>query len=253
LAPKLIDAGCDSYFDYYQRVKYENGELAQGLIDAVVNNETFFFRELAQLEAIADLAESSPGLRILSAACSSGEEPYSVAMLLDERGALDRCEIVAVDVSVKALERAQRGLFGQHSFRGLDGRYLDAHFTAEGSSLRLSSRYVDAVRFERVNLLDPPGQSSMGAFDIVLCRNVLIYFDLARKCTVIDHLMNRLSRDGLLFLGHSESLYGIRGDIPVERPSGALAYRAPGPARVADRGQSVLPQARPSTKATCHE
>ncbi len=228
LAPQLAETECETFFDYYQRVKYEGGLLAQGLIDAVVNNETYFFRELAHFDAIADLAESREHLRILCAACSSGEEPYSLAMVLDDRRVLDRCDITGIDISSRALDRARRGVYGQHSFRGVEGRYLDTHFSPEGSALRLASRYRDAVRFERANLLESPEAAAGGGFDVVMCRNALIYFDAAHKRVVIDNLIRRMAPGGLLFLGHSESLFGIRDDMRVVRPGGCLAYQAPG-------------------------
>lgn len=231
LASRMQWTGCETYLDYYQLVRYRDGGETERAVEAATNNETYFFRECSQLDAVVGVvraADRSRPVRVLAAGCSTGEEPYSLALLLDEAGLLseDRVELIGVDIDRTALETAASGIYTAHSFRGTEGRYLDWYFSAvDDRRLRLDERIRRAVGFSRVNLLDGDGLASLGPFDVVLCRNVTIYFDDRSKARTIDNLTRLLAEDGLLFLGHSESLYGIATDLEVVRVGDAIGYR----------------------------
>jgi chemotaxis protein methyltransferase CheR len=227
------EAGHDSLLDYYYRLRYDDptGVELASLIEALLVHETYFFRELPPLEQLVDghLAESvrSRGrARVWSAACSTGEEPLTLAMLLDARGLLDRVEIIGTDVSASAIARARAG---QHSRRSLrDGhppelarRYLEVG--ARG--VAITPRLRDAVAFHTLNLFDGPAVAALGAFDAILCRNVLIYFRDQQITRVIDQLARALTPDGLLAVGVSESLLRFGTSLACEERGRSFFYR----------------------------
>jgi chemotaxis protein methyltransferase CheR len=163
---------------------------------------------------------------VWSAACSTGEEPYTIAMLLAERGLLDRVEIVATDVSATTIARARAGRHGTRSLR--DGypteiarRYLDA--TTHG--VVVSEAIRDAVAFAVVNLVDERACAALGMFDAIVCRNVLIYFDDAQVARVIDRVARQLVPDGLLAVGVSESLLRFGTQLVCDERGSAFFYR----------------------------
>lgn len=215
-ASKLVahaaEQGFDALLDYYYALRYDDpsGAARAKLVETLLVHETYFFRELPALVAIADhlaaVAHAHGRARAWSAACATGEEPYTLAMLLDQRGVLDAVEIVATDVSPACLARARSGHHARRALRDghpdeLARRYLetDAH------GVSVAPRIRDAVAFRALNLVeDPPAE--LGAFDAILCRNVLIYFRDEQIVRVIDRLAARLAPGGLLAVGVSESL-----------------------------------------------
>lgn len=243
LRPLAEAAACDSFSDYYHLVRYgANGEYERAL-EAVLNNETYFFRESAQLEAAAELVRdnnSGRPFRILSAGCSSGEEPYSLAMLLvgTSRDARPLAHIVGADVSRRVLDKAQSGRYGPGSFRSTEGHYLDWHFKTVEGELELDERLRDMVRFERVNLIDGSQVGQLGTFDAVFCRNVLIYFEPDGRRRVVSSLADVLRPGGHLFLGHSESLYRMSNEFEMVQFGRAIAYRKPRPTTPSERERS---------------
>jgi chemotaxis protein methyltransferase CheR len=205
---------------YYARIAGgDTAELVR-LLDAIATNETHFFREPKQFELLEDrvcsewLAQAASGararrVRVWSAACSTGEEPYSIAMvLLDRLGADWEVEIVASDISTRVLDRAAQGVYPlaraeeipEHYRR----RYMLRGIGPEEGNCRAGKAVRAPVRFERINLND--GEYPVtGMFDAIFCRNVLIYFDPPSRLDVIDRLTRRLVPGGYLFLGHAES------------------------------------------------
>ena len=164
--------------------------------------------------------------RVWSAACSTGEEPLTLAMMLAEKGLGSRVDIVASDISQKVLERAQRGEFGRRSLRslppGVSGRYLEVD--PDGERARVRPELMAAVTWKRVNLVDPAQVAALGRFDVILCRNVMIYFsdDTARR--VVDSLTQALEPGGHLLVGTSESLLRFGTQLQCEEKSGAFFY-----------------------------
>jgi chemotaxis protein methyltransferase CheR len=232
---RLQDAAqADSFHGYYQLIKYGDGRELDRAVEAIVNNETYFFREVAQLKAIVDLARNATSakraVRVLSAGCSTGEEPYSIAMLLDEAGVLEgdvRVEVHGIDISGRVLERARTAKYTSNSFRGAEGQYLDWYFKPAEGALKLDERLRRRVSFTQTNLLDTARLASLGMFDVVLCRNVIIYFDQGHKVRVVEALIRLVREGGHLFMGHSESLYTISNALEMVQVGDAIGYRRP--------------------------
>ena len=201
------------------------------MIDALLVHETSFFRELAPLVELVDhhlvpICKQRRA-RVWSAACASGEEPYTLAMLLHDRGVLDDVEIIGTDISAQVLARAASGRHGRRALRDghpkdLAGRYLDP--TQHGISVAANIRA--AVRLDRVNLLDGAAIARLGTFDAIICRNVLIYFRDRSVVTVVDCLASALRPGGLLLVGVSESLLRFGTSLVCEERGGSFFYRS---------------------------
>lgn len=241
LARRVRELGLQSFTAYYRAVEGDRAELVQ-LLDAIATNETYFFREPQQFEVLerqicdewraAALAGARPRrVRIWSAACSTGEEPYSLAMVLHRRLALEgwAISILASDLSTRALRRAQVGTWPLERTRGIPERYLRAYMLRgigpEAGNARVGPEVRDLVTFARINLADDPYPVT-GPFDAIFCRNVLIYFDAASRRRVIERLRGYLAPGGFLFLGHAESLAGWSEGVQSILPA---VYRLTGP------------------------
>lgn len=213
MASKALTA--DEYWHILQGSRDEQ----QALIEAVIVPETWFFRypesfvTLAKLAArrLADL-NNMRALRILSLPCSTGEEPYSIAMALLDAGLKPhQFKVEGMDVSPLSVEKAKRALYGKNSFRGQDIEFRDRHFTAENDGFRLDERVREQVRLQVGNLLDP-ALANEPPYDFVFCRNLLIYFDLPTQQQVFEVLKRLTHVDGVLFIGPAEgSLLGRFG------------------------------------------
>lgn len=234
IAARAIEAGFDSLLDYYYFLRYDPGGAAEldALIDALVVGETYFFRELAPLEVavsevVAPAVAAGRRPRIWSAACATGEEPLTIAALLAHRGILGEVELVASDISEGALARARAGSFGPRSIRShappppYAARWIQP--TAEGVSV--SAELRRAVDWRRVNLLDQAAIASLGRFDVIACRNVLIYFHDNTARWVVGHLSGALAQGGLLLVGISESLLRLGTALSCEERGGVFVYR----------------------------
>ena len=220
------------------------GPLAQEVIDAMMTNETLFFRDQRPFETLRDrllpmLAASRPPgvpIRIWSAAASTGQEAYSIAMLVAEAGhglAGRRVEILATDVSTSAIARAREGRYSQFEIqRGLPVHHLLRHFDKVGDDWRISGEIRAMVDFRVGNLMHDPGP--IGAIDVIFCRNALIYFDVSTKAAVLRRIEERLAPDGALFLGAAETVIGL-SDTLAPAPDQAGYFRRRTPAQRATR------------------
>jgi chemotaxis protein methyltransferase CheR len=200
--------------------------LEKATIEAMTTNETFFFRDKSPFDLFQDVLlpkylkerSSSRRLRIWCAAASSGQEPYSLAMLLKEASARMpgwHLDIVASDISTEVLEKAKAGLYNQFEVqRGLPIRLLVKYFTQTGDQWQISSEIRSMVDFRYLNLLDD--FSRLGPFDIVYCRNVLIYFDAPLKGDVLRRIGNTMAADGSLLLGASETVLGVTDALTLD-------------------------------------
>ncbi|MFY0730345.1 CheR family methyltransferase [Pseudomonas sp. NFX15] len=206
--------------DEYWRTLQVSRDEQQALIEAVIVPETWFFRYPESFATLAKLASKRlaeinnlRALRILSLPCSTGEEPYSIAMALLDAGLKPhQFKVEGMDVSPLSVEKARRGRYGKNSFRGDDIGYRDRHFTAEGEGYRLNPRVQEQVRLQVGNLLDPALLAGEPAFDFVFCRNLLIYFDQPTQKQVFEVLKQLTHMDGVLFIGPAEgSLLGRLG------------------------------------------
>ncbi len=193
----------------------EKGIMLTELSEAMATYETFFFRDQKPFESLQntvlpklrDSRAAQKRLRIWCAAASSGQEPYSLAMMFEDQAHLWAdwsVEILATDVSGTALTRAREGIYSQFEVqRGLPIRQLMRYFTQVGDQWQINPALKKRIRFEKANLLAP--LAHLGRFDIILCRNVLIYFDTATKTQVLDQLSTVLQPDGVLVLGSAET------------------------------------------------
>lgn len=206
--------------DQYWQCLQTSSEEQQALIEAVIVPETWFFRYPESFATLARLAVTRLGeikhmraLRILSLPCSTGEEPYSIAMaLLDAGLSPHQFKVQGMDVSPLSVERARRGVYGKNSFRGQDLEFRERHFSAESDGYRVADRVREQVRLQVGNLLDPQLLANEPTYDFVFCRNLLIYFDQPTQKQVFEVLKGLTHVDGVLFIGPAEgSLLGRLG------------------------------------------
>lgn len=219
LAPLARKEGLPSIDDLIQVVRARRDErLITQVVDVMTTNETFFYRDKTPFDHLKEailplLAQARRGsrIRIWCAACSTGQEPYSIAMMLDQMPQLTGgvpVEIVATDISERCLERARQGLFTQFEVqRGLPIQTLMQYFTQQDDHWRISERMRSMITFRKLNLMDP--SYNLGKFDVIFCRNVLIYFDAPTKGEVFERLAQSMNPGGFLLLGAAESVVGI--------------------------------------------
>ena len=238
-----------------------SGEMElQQLLPWVTVGTTYFFRDAHQFRAlehrlVPDLlravrSRGSPG-RIWSAGCASGEEPYSLAMLLAEAGARPSdVEIWATDVNPEAVESARRGQYRERKLAGLPGKLFEKYFHRDTAGYAASDELRSFIRFERQNLIQPALSGvAAGSFDLILCRNVIIYFDLPTVRGLMDRFRAALRPDGYLLLGYSESLFQIYDRLEMVEVEGAFIYRPARPVpdrnRVEPMPEEILPAITP--------
>ena len=240
LSPVLREEKIATIDELIQRAERGDRRLQQRVVDALTTNETFFFRDrqpfdqfrtIIMPELIARRPAGRP-IRIWSAACSSGQEAYSLMMLLEEmRGELGgrQVEIHASDISETILAKARAAVFNQFEVqRGLPTKLLLQHFTKVGDNWQFSPSLAKRVNFFKFNLLEDP--RGLGTFDVIFCRNVLIYFDRPTRTKIFDRLADRLAPDGFLLLGGAESTFGVTtrfSNHPKERSLHLLATQQP--------------------------
>ncbi len=240
---RMREVGFESALDYYYRLRYDDPDRAEleALVDNLVVGETYFFRELDPLKAsvehvVARAVRERGRAFIWSAACATGEEPLTLAILLAEAGLLERCEIRATDVSRRALRRAHEGRYGARSLRALAGgaeaarlaeRWLE--IAPGGETARPRPELLAAIDYRQGNLLGPPSLDELGCFDLILCRNVLIYFAEETILRVVGRLTNALRPGGRLLVGAAESLLRLGTLLQCEERGGAFFYARASP------------------------
>lgn len=245
LARRLKQHGFSRFTEYYHFLKYDKQreeELA-AVVDVLTTNETYFFREEYQLKALTEeilpeVRERNKAKRTLSiwsAGCSTGEEPYTIAMLLLEQGTWSdwKVDILGSDISQRVLASARKGVYRGNAFRATPEALKDRYFTPEGDGFRIADRVRRWVSFASVNLLDPGKTALVGTMDIILCRNVIIYFDQTAKKSVIGMFLGKLADGGFLLLGHSESLINLSTAFTLRHFRHDMVYQKPVPAGAA--------------------
>ncbi len=231
-----------SFEDYYHYLRFgpqKSEELAR-MASHLTNNETYFFRELPQLQVFRDhllrsikerkARTGERRLRILSAGCSTGEEVMSLAMIVHDSGQFFwnwEVELFGLDVDEAALEKARRGLYFHNSFRGLPPAIRERHFSQEGAGERVKEPLRRLVQFRQGNLMEAPSFEGLRPLDAIFCRNVLIYFSDQAIRKVIEHFWRALAPEGYLLLGHAESLSRITDMFTPIRFPGAMIYQKP--------------------------
>ena len=237
LRPRLRELRLTTLRDYYHYLRFHPDREAEfaRLPAMVTNNETYFFRETHQFELLIRhvIPERRPllrgrPLRLLSAGCSSGEEPYSLSIAL-HNAALPLAglpwEIDACDLNPERIARAQEALYAESSLRACDAEARRRYFTEDPGGFRLKERYRGGVRFFHTNLLAPNGALGWAIYDAILCRNLLIYFSEEAFADAIRLFARCLAPGGYLFLGHSESLLDRKSPFAPALVGGAVVYR----------------------------
>ncbi|MFN7132192.1 MAG: CheR family methyltransferase [Myxococcales bacterium] len=242
LAGRLRALGLADFTNYYRHLRFDPGRRAEleAAVDALTTNETYFFRDETQLRAFSEellpLVASQRRqrrLRVWSAGCSTGEEPYTLAMLIRESGLFEGwdVDIFGTDISRRVLALARKGQYPPTAFRQTPPEMLQRYFVNEGGRYAVADTLRGMVTFGHVNLLDESMFNVVGRMDVIFCRNVMIYFDLAARRRVLKHLHARLNEGGYLLLGHSESLINVTADFELVHLKNDLIYRKPAGSR----------------------
>lgn len=240
----------ENFRDYYRLLRYDKrreDELVS-VMDILTVNETYFFREQNQLKAFSEeilpeLKKKNSGtkkLRIWSAGCSTGEEPYTLAMLILESAIFNgwEVEVIGSDINQRVLQVAREGVYRKNSFRAIEDYYVKKYFFSGGDGVhKIADRVKSLVNFSYLNLLDPFKVKFLGHFDIIFCRNVMIYFDIESRKKVICMFYDRLSESGHLFLGHAESLINVTTAFKLRHLQYDMVYQKPDGKELASDGK----------------
>jgi len=241
LSRRLEQRQLKSFEEYYHFLRYDRKreEELTVLVDNLTTNETYFFRESPQLRAFSEeilpelrqTLEPRRALRIWSAGCSTGEEPYTIAMLLLESGIWWRdwqVEILGSDINQRVLHTARKGVYKKGAYRATSPEMLAKYFIEEEKgNYRIIDKVRELVSFSYLNLLDPYKTALISNMDIIFCRNVIIYFDKEAKKKVIASFYDKLREGGYLLLGHSESLINISNAFLLRTLKYDMVYQKP--------------------------
>jgi chemotaxis protein methyltransferase CheR len=234
-----VDAlGLGSFGEYYRFLRLSTGGEAElgEVLELLTTNETYFFREAYQLRALRDevlpeivRTKSQKILSVWSAGCSTGEEAYTLAIVIAQSRLFDgwQVRVYGSDISRRCVAAARRGVYGQSAFRVTPPEVRCSSFVDQPDGIRVADRIRAVCHFGHLNLMDAERVKLIGRVDVVFCRNVLIYFDQRSRKRVIDMLYDRLLPGGLLFLGHSESLLNVSTAFELVHLREDLAYRRP--------------------------
>jgi chemotaxis protein methyltransferase CheR len=234
LQTRLIKNGCVSFAAYHRFLiaSSQRDKEWDELASVLANNETYFFRERAQLDVLAtevvgEALRTNGRLRIWSSACSTGEEPYTIAMVLLNGKRIDPSAVTirASDMSAAALERAKAGFYRELAFRATPPEIVRKHFTPLESGFTVSDELKRMVVFFRMNLVNTAAFAGFGVHDAIFCRNVLIYFDKPTQKRVVEGFAGALRPGGFLFLGHAESIARLTDLYEPVLTSKAVYYR----------------------------
>ena len=235
LSSILNEKNFTSFKDYIYFLKYPSFDKAavEQLINSVSINETYFFREKNQLDyvvrnVIPELAKGGKRkFRIWSAACSSGEEVYSILILLNEAGLLNKYnfEVLGTDINSVTIGKAIKGEYKKNSFRGDQGFFVSKYFTEKKSLYYIRDDIKKFAKFYNTNLFEVKTKHMIGIVDIIFCRNILIYFDLAGKKKISEIFFDILDDNGILLLGHSETLSRVSDSYLLSNFKGGSLYK----------------------------
>ena len=245
LQNRLKEHHFDSFLKYYHYLLYHQDRVEElkVMIDIVTTNETYFYREKNQLDAFAEeilpeLAERNAKkkrLRIWSAGCSTGEEPYTLGILCSESGLFDgpwEVDIIGTDISQRVLTTARKAVFSQSSFRATEENKLNRYFSRnDDGKYALDDTIRNMVHFGHLNLMDEKMMGLIRECDIIMCRNVIIYFDKNAKAKAVNSFFRKLVPGGYLLLGHSESLMNITTVFKLKHLTRVMVYQKPGEAQ----------------------
>ncbi|MDP4114975.1 MAG: protein-glutamate O-methyltransferase CheR [Bacteroidota bacterium] len=237
LLKRINFLGLNSFEEYFDYVKFSvsNGAEKKYLYEAITINETFFFRNQPQIDAMMTaiipeiMAQGKRKIRVWSAASSSGEEAYSLSIsffeVLKPKFPALEMEIVGTDISNAVVETAKKAVYKEYSIRNTPSYYLKKYFKMSPAGFELVPHVKQNIQFKLLNLYDDIGMRGMSSFDIVICANVLIYFDQNSKIKVVNHLYNSLNRGGYLFIGYSETLHNISKSFKIVNFPKTVGYK----------------------------
>lgn len=240
IARRLAANKINSYEEYLNKLKLnrDRDELDR-LFEAITINETYFFRAPHQFDAFKDILvpeiiqlkknEFNPTIRIWSAASSSGEEAYTLAIIVAEtlkkKYPHVKFQILASDINMQVLDTARKGIFKQYAIRNIPELILKKYFKEVNNTFIISDEIKQMVKFTQINLYDSNAVRQISGCDIIFCANVLIYFDTISKQKVVSNLYNSLNRGGYLFIGYSESLHGVSRAFKLIHLPKSMAYK----------------------------
>lgn len=239
LSRRVKSHNLNDFRDYYRFIRYDKNteEELSAIMDILTVNETYFFREQNQLRAFSEeileelkvTLRDRKILRIWSAGCSTGEEPYTITMLVNEKDSLNgwNIEVHGSDINQRVLQTARKGTYTKNSFRTTEPYFLRKYFSEDNGAFTIDDRIKKHVNFSYLNLLDPVKTRFMGKMDIIFCRNVLIYFDNESRRRVIENFYDRLVDGGYLLLGHAESLINISTAFKLKHLKNDMVYQKP--------------------------
>lgn len=244
LTGRLATLDLSSFEDYYHYLRFgpQRAEELQRMVTHLTNNETYFYREMPQLQVFAETVlrelkevKTSAGqrsLRVLSAGCSTGEEAYTLAMMVYDSGQFFwswDVQVIGMDVDGVALDKARRAVYHHNSFRGVSPAVKERHFLpAPGGASQVKDSIRRLVAFRSGNIVEPASYAGLPPLDVIFCRNVLIYFSEAMILKVVRLFHEALAPGGYVFLGHAESLSRITDMFTPIRFQGAMVYRKEG-------------------------
>ena len=232
LKERLREKSLDSLKDYFTVISRDQGEL-KSFLDSITTNLTRFFRNQAHFDALEHFvvpelqnikkASGNTTIKIWSAGCSTGEEPYTIAMLMNEVLPPSwKYEIIASDLSLKCLMTAKEGFYADNRVTGIPDAYLKKYFDKVDGGYKIHADVMSKIRFDYHNLNNDSGLKNM---DIIFCRNVIIYFDEAAQTAVINRFWDAMTSKSFLFIGHSESLFGMDTKFEFVKTQWATLYR----------------------------
>jgi len=241
LDERIVELGLANYREYYQLLKFstEQTEMQQ-LINRLTVNETYFFRDFPQLQGFAEdvllqmVKEKSKvrdkRIRLWSAGCSTGEEPYTLAIILLEMLPNPEewtIEILASDINTSVLDVSRKGHYNSRSVKDVPLEYLERYFIQRSETYILDIKVRNMVTFKKINLMEEREMKVQINYDLIFCRNVLIYFDAESRLSVLNRFYRSLQSDGYIYLGHSESVTRITDSFKMKRIGGTTAYYKP--------------------------
>jgi chemotaxis protein methyltransferase CheR len=236
---RMEELNIENPLEYLRLIKFAdgNGGEFQNLVNLLTVNETYFFRDFPQLQAFAEHClvqvvenknkKGDGTIRIWSAGCSTGEEPYTLSIILHEM--LEdisawQIEILATDIDLNALKKAEEGVYESRSVKDVPPEYISKYFIRFKDKYIIKEKVKNLVSFEHLNLFDGQAIRHKKGFDFIFCRNVLIYFDEVSRRKVVDHFYVALAKGGFIFLSSSESLSRITTAFKLKRLGGHLVY-----------------------------
>lgn len=240
---RLKDLGIESYTEYLKVVKEgrNNGEEQKYLVNAATTNETSFFRNPEQIETLVKVLlpqiveakrqsddKGEKTIKIWSAASSSGEEIYTIAMAITEKFHLPpswKLELFASDINELMVEKASKGIYSKHALRNTPEDYANKYFTKNGDDYELKLNRIPTVIFKQINLTQQRKNPELRNFDVVFCANVLIYFSREARIKVVEDIYKAMSSPGYFFTGHAETLHNISKDFKLVDANGIPTYK----------------------------